>query len=63
MESTSSAVGTMLTLVGELVTKIPTWIGTFTNAITTNELLLFFVGMSLCGIAVGFISRLIHVRG
>lgn len=62
LSSTTTDVGTMLDLVGELVTKIGTWIGTFVTAITSNPLILFFVGMSLVGIAVGFITRLIRVR-
>lgn len=38
------------------------WITSFVNAITDNSLILFFVGLSLIGIAVGFITRLIQVR-
>ena len=39
------------------------WITSFCNAIAANDLLLFFVGLSLVGMAVGFITRLIHARG
>lgn len=38
------------------------WITQFVGAITDNSFILFFVGLSLVGIAVGFISRLIKIR-
>lgn len=50
-------------LINTFITSIVGWITQFCNLIISEPLLLFFVGLSLVGIAVGFITRLIHARG
>lgn len=52
----------LFTMLGSLISNVVDWIGDFSTAITSNSLILFFVGLSLIGIAVGFITRLIQVR-
>lgn len=52
----------LFTMLGTLISNIIDWIEDFVGAITGNQFILFFVGLSLVGIAVGFISRLIKVR-
>lgn len=40
------------------------WVGTVASTITTEPvLLLFCVGVPLCGLGVGMFSRLLHARG
>ena len=59
-------VADIISNVGSLVTALcgsNGWIASFCNAVADNDLLLFFVGLSLVGMAVGFITRLIHARG
>lgn len=48
---------------GQSAVTVEGWIPQFVDVIVDNDLLLFFVGLSLVGIAVGFITRLIHARG
>ena len=55
----SSLFGLINTFIGSIVD----WITSFCTLIVSEPLLLFFVGLSLVGIAVGFITRLIHARG
>ena len=50
-------------LINTFISSIVGWISQFATLIVAEPLLLFFVGLSLVGIAVGFITRLIHARG
>jgi len=54
----------LLTSVGSVFTSAVGWVGTVASTITGQPvLLLFCVGVPLCGLGVGMFSRLIHSRG
>lgn len=54
----------LLTSVGEVFTSVIGWAGTVgTTVVNTPVLLLFCVGVPLCGLGVGFFTRLLHTRG
>lgn len=57
-------VATLLTDVGSVVTAALGWVATVAGTITAQPvLLLFCVGVPLCGLGVGMFSRLLHSRG
>lgn len=63
---TTTVVDNLVTAIGKVVTALTGangWIKEFCTTIGDNEIILFFVGLSLIGVAVGFITRLIHARG
>lgn len=53
----------ILTNVGLIVTNSVSWLGTFAGAITAtgNEIIQVFVILSLAGIGVGFLKRLMRL--
>lgn len=54
----------LLTSVGEVFTSVIGWAGTVgTTVVNTPVLLLFCVGVPLCGLGVGLFTRLLHTRG
>ncbi len=54
----------LLTSVGSVFTSAIGWVGTVASTITGQPvLLLFCVGVPLCGLGVGMFGRLIHSRG
>ena len=54
----------LLTSVGDVFTAVIGWAGTVgTTVVSTPVLLLFCVGVPLCGLGVGFFTRLLHTRG
>ena len=54
----------LLTAVGEVFISAIGWVGTVATTITDNPvLLLFCIGVPLCGIGVGMFGRLLHSRG
>ena len=54
----------LLTSVGSVFTSAVGWVGTVASTITGQPvLLLFCVGVPLCGLGGGMFSRLIHSRG
>lgn len=53
--------GTILTDVGLIVTQAITWINSFVGAITSNALIEMFVIVSMVGLGVGLIRRLIRL--
>ncbi len=54
----------LLTSVTDVFTAAVGWVGTVATTITgTPVLLLFCVGVPLCGLGVGMFSRLLHSRG
>lgn len=60
--STSTAtVSTILTNVTSVVTEAVSWIGSYVGAITSNPLILTFVILSIAGMGVGLIRRLIRL--
>lgn len=61
---TTVTITTLLTNVGTVFTQAMTWVGTVAAKIVDEPvLLLFCVGVPLCGLGVGMFSRLIHSRG
>lgn len=54
----------LLTSVTDVFTAAVGWVATVATTITgTPVLLLFCVGVPLCGLGVGMFSRLLHSRG
>lgn len=54
----------LLASVTSVFTAAIGWVGTVASTITTEPvLLLFCVGVPLCGLGVGMFSRLLHSRG
>ena len=54
----------LITAVTSVFTAAIGWVGTVASTITGQPvLLLFCVGVPLCGLGVGMFSRLIHSRG
>ena len=54
----------LLTAAGEVFTSAIGWVGTVATTITDNPvLLLFCIGVPLCGIGVGMFKRLLSTRG
>lgn len=59
--TTTATVGTILTNVTSVVTESVNWITSFVGAITSNPLILTFVILSIAGMGVGLIRRLIRL--
>lgn len=54
----------LLTAVTSVFTSAVGWVATVASTITEEPvLLLFCVGVPLCGLGVGMFSRLLHTRG
>lgn len=54
----------LLASVTSVFTAAIGWVGTVASTITTEPVLLMFcVGVPLCGLGVGMFSRLLHSRG
>lgn len=63
MEGTVT-IATLLSSVGEVVTSALGWVATVASTIVGEPvLLLFCVGVPLCGLGVGMFARLLHSRG
>lgn len=59
--SMSTTVGNLLDVVGQVVTKAVDWMGDITSAITGDALLtLAVVGVPLCGLGIGYLTRLLR---
>lgn len=57
-------ISTLLTAVGSVITAALGWVSSVAAAIVAEPvLLLFCVGVPLCGLGVGMFSRLLHSRG
>lgn len=59
--TTTATVSTILTNVTSVVTEAVTWITSYVGAITSNPLILTFVILSIAGMGVGLIRRLIRL--
>lgn len=54
----------LLSSIGEVFTTVIGWAGTVGQTVVdTPVLLLCCVGVPLCGLGVGFFTRLLHTRG
>ncbi len=64
MEEGAVTIATLLADVGKVFTQAMTWVGSVAAEIVGEPvLLLFCVGVPLCGLGVGMFGRLIHSRG
>lgn len=54
---------TILTNVGSVVTSAVDWMGDIVSFITSNPLVLLFVTISLVGLGVGLLGRVLGLRG
>lgn len=60
---TTVTIATLLESVGTVFTTSIGWVGAVADEIVAHPLLMLgCVGVPLCGIAVGMIKRLLHVR-
>lgn len=61
MTSSSASVSTIVTNVTTIVTSAASWVGTYVGAIMDNPLILTFVILSISGMGVGLIRRMIRL--
>lgn len=60
----SPAVGSMAAILGNitsLVTSAVSWIGSYIGVITANPFIMLFIIMSVVGLGIGLLSRLLHL--
>lgn len=60
-ETTTTAMGTLLTTVGEVFTSAIGWVGTVADTITGEPLLLIGVVLGFIGVGVGLFRRMLNV--
>lgn len=60
MEKTT-AMGTLLTTIGEVFTAAVGWVGTVADTISDNPILLIGVVMGFIGVGVGLFRRMLNV--
>ena len=60
MEETT-AMGTLLTTIGEVFTSAVGWVGTVADTIADNPILLIGVVMGFIGVGVGLFRRMLNV--
>ncbi|WP_130870365.1 hypothetical protein [Intestinimonas massiliensis (ex Afouda et al. 2020)] len=60
MEETT-AMGTLLTTIGEVFTAAVGWVGTVADTIADNPILLIGVVMGFIGVGVGLFRRMLNV--
>lgn len=53
----------ILSFVGDVVTASVSWMGDIVTFVTSNPLVLLFVTISLVGLGVGLLSRVLGLRG
>lgn len=58
-KTTTTAMSSLLSELGEVVTQELTWVGNVVNTITTNPYLLLTTGILVLGAAVGIMGRLL----
>ena len=58
-----SAIQTILTSAGGIVTSAVSWMGSFLGTITEpgNEILLLFTLLPIVGLGIGLVRRMLHV--
>lgn len=61
MESETTAMGTLLTTIGEVFTSAIGWVGTVADTITGEPLLLIGVVLGFIGVGVGLFRRMLNV--
>lgn len=61
MEPAVTGMAAILTNITSLVTAAVGWIGQFITVITANPFLMLFIIMSVVGLGIGLLSRLLHL--
>lgn len=61
METETTAMGTLLTTIGEVFTSAVGWVGTVADTIADNPILLIGVVMGFIGVGVGLFRRMLNV--
>ena len=61
METETTAMGTLLTTIGEVFTAAVGWVGTVADTIAGNPILLVGVVMGFIGVGVGLFRRMLNV--
>ena len=61
METETTAMGTLLTTIGEVFTSAVGWVGTVAETVAGEPLLLIGVVVSFVGLGIGLFSRLLRV--
>ena len=61
METETTAMGTLLTTIGEVFTAAVGWVGTVADTIADNPILLIGVVMGFIGVGVGLFRRMLNV--
>ena len=61
METETTAMGTLLTTIGEVFTSAVGWVGTVADTIADNPILLIGVAMGFIGVGVGLFRRMLNV--
>lgn len=63
-ETATTTIATLLSSIGTVFTTVIGWAGKVGETVVgTPVLLLFCVGVPLCGLGVGFFTRLLRTRG
>ena len=57
----TTAMGTLLGIIGEVFTFAVSWVGTVADTITDNPILLIGVVMGFIGVGVGLFRRMLNV--
>ena len=61
MEAETTAMGTLLTTIGEVFTSAVGWVGTVADTIAGEPLLLIGVVLGFIGVGVGLFRRMLNV--
>lgn len=61
MKTETTAMGTLLTTIGEVFTAAVGWVGTVADTIADNPILLIGVVMGFIGVGVGLFRRMLNV--
>lgn len=62
MEGVTATMSELLTGIGTVFTQIVTWVGDIITLITSEPLLmLMVVALPICGVAIGYLRRLISL--
>ena len=61
METETTAMGTLLTTIGEVFTSAVGWVGTVADTIAGEPLLLIGVVLGFIGVGVGLFRRMLNV--
>lgn len=64
MEGAVSALSTILTNIGSVITSAISWMGDYLSLITTsgNEILFVFTVIPLVGLGIGLVQRMINLN-